>query len=247
MTKKGKPEKIIIDGKRLDGRGLEDFRPINIEVGNLVHAGGSASFKFGETFAQAAIFGPREMHPRHLQDPKKIFLKCRYAMAPFSTKERIRPGRSRRGTEISKVTREALSSVIFLDDYPKTMVNIYVEILQADATTRCAGINAASLALVDAGVPMKNLVSSCSVGKADNQIVLDVDGIEDNYGDVDLAVATIANEDKFVLMQMDGIITRKELTKMLELAKKGCADVFELQKNALKEKYKTGEQNETEE
>ena len=247
MSKVGGPEKFIIDGKRIDGRKLEEFREIKIKVSNLKNANGSASFKFGNTYAQAAIFGPQEMHPRHLLDPQRSYIKCRYTMAPFSTKERIRPGRSRRGTEISKVLKEALSSVIFLEDYPKTLINIYIEILQADATTRCAGLNAASLALVDAGIPMKNMISSCSVGKVGGEIVLDVDGLEDNYGDVDLAVATIANEDKFVLMQMDGIITREDLTKMLTLAKKGCSEVFEKQKQALKERYGTGEKNEKEE
>ena len=244
MTKAGAPEKLIVDGKRIDGRGFEEFRPIEIKVANLKNAGGSASFKFGNTFAQAAIFGPQEMHPRHLLDPQKAYIKCRYTMAPFSTKERIRPGRSRRGTEISKVLKEASKSVIFLEDYPKTLINIYVEILQADATTRCAGLNAASLALVDAGIPLKNLITSCSVGKIDGQIVLDVDGLEDNYGDVDMAIAMIGDEDKYVLLQMDGIITREDLSKMLELAKTGCSKIFELQKNALTEKYKTGELNE---
>ncbi len=244
MTKVGAPEKMIVNGKRLDGRELEEFRPIEIEVSNLKKANGSATFKFGDTFAQAAVFGPQQMHPKHLQDPLKAYIKCRYAMAPFSSKERIRPGRSRRGTEISKVVKEALSSVIFLEDYPKTLINIYIEILQADATTRCAGLNAASLALVDAGIPMKNLITSCSVGKVDGQVVLDVGGPEDNFGDVDMAVAMIGNEDKYVLLQMDGIITRDELSRMLDLAKSGCSNLFDMQRNALKEKYKTGDLDE---
>jgi exosome complex component RRP41 len=247
MTKVGKPERMIIGGKRLDGRELEHFRAISIEIGNLKKAAGSAVFKFGDTYAQTAVFGPQEMHPKHLQNPEKSFIKCRYAMAPFSSTERIRPGRTRRATEISKVIKEAFSDVIFLEDYPKTSIDIYIEILQADASTRCAGLNAASLALVDAGIPMKNLVSSCSVGKVDGKIVLDVGGLEDNYGEVDMAVATVADEDKFILLQMDGIVTKQELSKMLDLARKGCSQIFEMQKNALKEKYKIGEGDEQDE
>ena len=104
-------------------------------------------------------------------------------------------------------------------------------------------MNAASMAMADAGIPMKNLVTSCSVGKLDGQIIVDVAGLEDNYGDVDMATAMIGNEDKVVLLQMDGIITKDELKKMLEYARKGCAEIFEKQKQALKEKYKTGENN----
>jgi exosome complex component RRP41 len=241
MTKVGKPEKMIDNGKRLDGRGLDEFRPISLEVGNLKRAEGSAIFRFGNTHALSAVFGPQTVHPRHIEDPQKAVLKCRYSMIPFSTKERIRPGPSRRASEISKVLRDALSNVIFFEDYPKTLINVYVEIIQADGTTRCAGLNAASLAMVDAGIPMKNLVTSCSVGKIDGEIILDVAGLEDNYGDVDMAVAMIGNEDKIVLLQMDGIITKEDLKKMLDYARKGCAEIFEKQKQVLKEKYKTGE------
>jgi exosome complex component RRP41 len=243
MTKVGKPEKMIDKGKRLDGRGLEDFRPISTDVCVLKRAEGSATFSFGNTRALAAVFGPKIVHPRHIEDPQQAVMKCRYSMIPFSTKERIRPGPSRRASEISMVLREALSNVVFFKDYPKTLINVYVEIMQADGTTRCAGLNAASLAMADAGIPMKNLVTSCSVGKLDGEIIVDVAGLEDNYGDVDMATAMIGNEDKFVLLQMDGIITKEELRKMLGYARKGCAEIFEKQKQILKEKYKTGESN----
>jgi len=241
MTKVGQPEKMIIDGKRLDGRSFEEFRPITVEVGVLKRAEGSAVFKFGDTYALAAVHGPRPFHPKHMQDPQKAILRCRYAMAPFSTNERIRPGVSRRSVEISKVLNEALSNVVFFEDYPKTGIDVFVEILQADASTRCAGLNAASLALAEAGVPIKDLISSCSVGKVDGKLVIDIGGDEDQFGDVDMATATIANEDKFVLLQMDGILNKEEFFQLLEFAKKGCAEVYEKQKNALKEKYKTGE------
>ncbi|MFH0928875.1 MAG: exosome complex exonuclease Rrp41 [Candidatus Aenigmatarchaeota archaeon] len=241
MGKAGKPEKMIINGKRLDGRTLDQFRPMELEIGVLKKSNGSATFRFGNTYALAAVQGPREVHPRHMEDPQKTILRCRYAMAPFSTKERIRPGRSRRATEISMVIKEALSNVVFFNEYPKTAVDVFMEILQADASTRCAALNAASLALVDAGVPMSNMVSSCSVGKVDGQIALDLYGIEDNYGDVDMAVAMVGNEDKVVLLQMDGIITREEMVTMLKLAGKGCSEISEKQRQALREKYNTGD------
>ena len=241
MGKVGKPERMFINGKRIDGRDVNEFRPISIEVGTLKRAGGSAIFKFGDTYALAAVYGPKTMHPRHLQDPQKAVLRCRYSMAPFSTQERIRPGVSRRSVEISKVLNEALSNVIFFEDYPKTGIDVFIEILQADASTRCAGLNAASLALAEAGVPIKNLISSCTVGKVEGKIVLDVGGAEDQFGDVDMASATIGNEDKIVLLQMDGIASREEFLTMINLARKGCAEIYDKQKDALKEKYKVGE------
>ncbi len=239
--KAGQPDKLIVHEKRLDGRTLTDMRPMKAEVGVIKRALGSATFRFGDTYALSAVYGPRPFHPKFLQDPQRLVLNCKYNMAPFSTMERVRPGHSRRSIEISKVTRMALANVVFVEDYPRTGVDILIEILQADASTRCAGLNAASVALADAGVPMKELVSSCSVGKVEGHIVMDVGGLEDNYGDVDMAVATVGGQDKVVLLQMDGIITKDEFMKMLEMAKEGCARVHKMQIEVLREKYKTGD------
>lgn len=238
-------KKLIVSGKRLDGRELDQFRQIEAKVGILKRAGGSALFGFGHTIAIAAVYGPRSVHPRHMQDPQMAILRCRYNMAPFSTQERVAPKPSRRSIEISKVINKALSEVIFFDEYPKTMIDVFMEILEADASTRCAAINAASLALADAGIPMRDLVCSCSVGKIDGQIVLDVGGLEDNYGEVDIAVATIPTENKILLLQLDGIITKEEFLKALALAQRGCEQIYKIQKQALKSRY-SGEGNDVE-
>jgi len=237
MSKLGAPESLIVNGKRLDGRELEQFRPIKAEVGIITRAQGSASFWFGDTRAIAGVYGPRSMYPRGLQDPTKTILRCRYFMAPFATWERSRPGISRRSTEISKVIGEALSNVVFLEDYPKTAIDIFMDIIQAEASTRCAALNAASLALANAGVPMRDLVSSVSVGKIDGKLVLDISGPEDNYGEVDMALATVGGSDRFVLLQMDGILTKEEFARLLELGQRGCAEVYAKQKEALKKYY----------
>ena len=237
MSKAGAPEKLIVHGKRLDGRRLDEFRPMKAEVGVIARSEGSATFSFGETKAIAGVQGPRPMHPKGLQEPTRTKLRCYYFMAPFATSERGRPGRSRRSTEISMVVAEALSNVIFLEDYPKTALDIFMEVLQANASTRCAALNAASMALADAGIPMRDIVSSVSVGKADGEIILDVAGAEDNFGDVDLAVATVGGGDAFVLLQMDGVITVEEFRTMLEIAKHGCATVYAQQKAALLKRY----------
>ena len=232
---------MIVKGKRLDGRKLDEIRPLEAEVGVIKRAQGSAMFAFGKTRALAGVYGPRPMHPKGLQDPTKTILRCKYFMAPFSTSDRIRPGRSRRATEISKVIKEALSQVVFFEDFPKTATDVFMDVIQADASTRCAALNAASMALAEAGTPMRDLVSCIAVGKIDGKLVMDVAGIEDNYGDVDVAVATVGGGDKFVLLQMDGVISMKEFPKVLELAKKGCAEIHAKQKQALLRRYSAEE------
>jgi len=172
--KEGKME-LIRDGKRLSGRGFEELSSIKIDVGVLKRSDGSCYFELGDNKALAAVYGPREMHPRHFQNAKRAVVKYRYNMAPFSVDDRKRPGPDRRSQEISKVSREALDPVILRELYPKTAIEVYVEVLQSDAGTRTAGINAASVALADAGIPMRDLVSSVAIGKIDGEVVLDMD------------------------------------------------------------------------
>ena len=230
--------KLISNGKRLDGRRLDEMRPFEVKAGILDRAEGSGSFRTGNTYAIAAVYGPREMHPRHNQDPTKATLRCRYNMAPFSTTERVRPGPSRRSVEISKVIRGAFESSVFLEEYPKSVIDVFIEILGADASTRCAGINAAAVALADAGIPMKDMISSCSAGKVAGHLILDVSGSEDTEGEVDIPIAYSCRTGQITLLQMDGIIPKEEFTKAMHMAVGGCKQIYEAQKKALKERFK---------
>jgi len=228
---------LIKDGKRLDGRGFEELRPIKIEVGVLKRADGSCYFEMGGNKALAAVYGPREMHPRHLQDAKTAVVNYRYNMAPFSVDDRKRPGPDRRSVEVSKVSREALDPVVLREYYPKTAIDVYVELLQSDAGTRTAGINAASVALAAAGIPMRDLVSSVAVGKIDGEVVLDLNALEDNHGEADMPMAMVARTDTITMLQMDGRLTKDEFERGLKLAMSACHEIYELQRTALIDKY----------
>jgi exosome complex component RRP41 len=235
-----KPEKLIDKkGLRLDGRKPEELRSIKIEVGILPNADGSAYIQQGKNKILAGVYGPREMHPKHLALPDRTVLRCRYHMAPFSVQERKSPAPSRRDVELSKVIRESLEPAIFLEYYPRTGIDIFVEILQADGGTRCASITAASLALADAGIPMRDLVVACAAGKADDTIVLDLMDTEDKKGGADVPVALMPNLNAITLLQMDGILTFEEFEKAVNLALKGCRKIYTMQKEALKAKYES--------
>lgn len=232
-----KPQKLLIDGRRLDGRAPDELRPLRIKAGVLERADGSAYVELGNNKVFAAVYGPREMHPRHDQQPDSAVLRCRYSMAPFSVEDRKKPGPDRRSMEISKVTQEALEPVLFLELYPRSVIDVFIEVLQADAGTRTAGINAAAVALADAGIPMRDLVSSVAVGKVDGTIVLDLMKEEDQFGTTDMPVAIIPRKKVVTLLQMDGHFTKEEFKQALELAFKGCEKIYEVQRQALKEKY----------
>jgi exosome complex component RRP41 len=233
-----KSEKLIDKkGLRLDGRKPDELRPIKLEVGVLSNADGSAYIEQGKNKILAAVYGPKELHPKHMALPDRMVLRCRYHMAPFSVQERKSPAPSRREIELSKVIREALEPSIFLEYYPKTGIDIFIEVLQADGSTRCASIVAASLALADAGIPMRDLVVGCSAGKVDDAIILDLMDTEDKMGSADVPLALMPNLNAITLLQMDGILTLEEFEKAVNLALEGCRKIYALQKEALKSKY----------
>src|SRR3989338_3016635 len=153
--------------KRSDGRKPNELRKIMTKVGIIPNADGSAMFAFGKTVAIAAVYGPRQLHPQHMQNPSTGILRCNYDLLSFSVSDRKRPGPSRRSQEISKVTEWALSPSLYLEQFPNQVVDVQIYILQADAGTRTAGINEASMALAHAGIPIKDHVCSVAVGKID--------------------------------------------------------------------------------
>jgi exosome complex component RRP41 len=231
------PELLDANQKRIDGRGLEELRPIQIEAGALHRADGSAYVEWGYNKVMAAVYGPREVHPRHLQENNKAIVQCRYNMAAFSVDERKRPGLDRRSQEISKVLAEAFESVIFAEEFPRTSIDVYIEVLQANAGTRCAGLVAASVALADAGIPMVDLVPAVAVGKIAGQIALDLRKEEDNFGEADLPMALVPQSGRLVLLQMEGRMSRDELGRALDLGVRGCHQVYEKMKQALRQRY----------
>lgn len=228
--------------KRPDGRKVDETREIKAEVGVIPNADGSAMFSFGDTIAIAAVYGPKQMHPQHSQNPEKGTLRCSYNMLSFSVAERARPGPNRRSQEISKITEWALEPILMIDKFPNMVIDVHIAILQANASTRCAGINAAALALAHAGIPMKDLVASVSIGKLDKQLVVDLikeeEDWEEGEGATDIPITFFANSDKITHLQLDGKISPEELKEAIKLGRKATKKIYEIQKQALKDSLK---------
>ena len=229
--------KLIENGKRLDGRKPEDIRPVKMEMGVLHRAEGSCYLEWGGNKVIAAVYGPREAVPRHTQNPLRAIVNARYNMAAFSVDDRKRPGPDRRSREISKVISEALEKVILLERFPRASIDVNIEVLDAEAGTRCAGLTAAAVALVDAGIPMKDIPVSCAAGKIEDTVVLDLGKEEDNFGQADLPVAISPRTGEILLLQMDGHLTEKEFDQALKMAIDGCKIVSDIQKKAIAEKF----------
>ena len=233
------PSVVLLDenGIRCDGRKIDETRKVTIKAGVLKNANGSAYIEFGANKILAGVFGPRDVHPKHLANTDTGIIRCRYHMSPFSVTERKSPAPSRREIEIGKVIKEALKPALILEKFPRTSVDVFIEVLQADGGSRCAALAAASVALADAGIPMRDMVSACAAGKVADTIVLDVNNEEDQSGQADMPVGYMPNLDKITLIQLDGVLTPEEYKKCVETALVGCKKVYEIQKQAIRDKY----------
>jgi exosome complex component RRP41 len=182
-----------------------------------------------------------------MQDPERGIIRCNYTMLPFSVNERAKPGPNRRSKEIGLVAGEALSSIVDLERFPGTVIDVEIMILQANASTRCAGINAAAMALAHAGVVMKEMLSSVSIGKMDDKIVTDVikeeEDLEKGEGATDIPFAITSRTNRIALLQLDGRIQTHRFREAVDAAVNACKKILEYQSRALKGE-KINEQNE---
>ncbi|MEM4834686.1 exosome complex exonuclease Rrp41 [Ferroplasma sp.] len=232
----GNVKLIRDDGLRLDGRALNEMRPIKIQTGVVDRADGSAFIEWGANKIIVAVY-VREAYPKHAQNIDRAIVKARYNMSGYSVEERKRPGPDRRTMEISKVVSEALSSAIVLEKLPRAEVDVFIQVLEADAGTRIASLTASSVAVADAGVPMRDLVVGCTAGKVDGKVVLDLSKDEDNFGQADIPMAILPRTGKVVLLQLDGNVTEEEFNEATSMMMNAMPRISELQRDALMSKY----------
>jgi exosome complex component RRP41 len=136
------------------------------------------------------------------------------------------------------VIRNALEPVIVTEAYPKSAIEIYVSIVQADAGTRCAAISAAALALADAGIMMRDIVAAVACGNVSDTAVADLNKEEEDIeGTTDIPIAYAPRMKKITLLQLDGKVSPQRLKEAIKLGIKGCEEIYKVQKQALKEKY----------
>jgi exosome complex component RRP41 len=231
-------KELMKEGKRLDGRGMGDLRHIVITANPIKNAAGSAYIEWGGNKILAAVYGPREALPKHISDPQRAIIKCRYMMAPFSSlEEHGRVGMNRRAVEISKVTKETFESVVMLEMFPGSEISIMIEVLQGDGGTRAAGITCAAVAMALSGIPMTDLPYAVSAGKIGSDVVLDLNKIEDNYSDADMPIAVNPRNREVTLLQMDGEMTREEIRKAMDMVIEAGKTISRIQREAILAPY----------
>ncbi|XP_021916028.1 exosome complex component RRP41 isoform X2 [Zootermopsis nevadensis] len=214
-------------GLRLDGRRANELRQIRCKLGVFSQPDGSAYLEQGNT----KIRGSRT---KSLHD--KALVNCQYSMATFSTGERKRrPRGDRKSQEMSMHLRQALQAAIRVEVYPRSQIDIFVEVLQADGGNYCACVNAATLAIMDAGIPMKEYMVACtaSLGNGDVPLV-DISHLEENSGGPNLTVAALPLSGQVALMEMSQRFHLDHLPKVVECALQGCRDIHQILDQAVR-------------
>ena len=238
--------KILKSKKRIDGRGLSDVRPIKCEVGVLPRTHGSALFTRGETQALVTItLGTTEDEQRieSLEGQKRVRFMLHYNFPPFSVGETGRIGTGRREVGHGKLAWRALkSSLPVKEKFPYTL-RIVSEITESNGSSSMATVCGASLALMDAAVPIEKPVAGIAMGlikeKAEFSVLSDILGDEDHLGDMDFKVA--GTKDGITSLQMDIKITGitfEIMEQALNQAKEGRTHILEEMNKTIKSSRK---------
>ncbi len=234
--------KILKEKKRIDGRGLADIRPIKCEVGILPRAHGSALFTRGETQAiVVTTLGTSEDEQRieSLDGLQRSRFMLHYNFPPFSVGEVGRIGTGRREIGHGKLAWRAVNSILpKKEEFPYTF-RLVSEITESNGSSSMATVCGSSLALMDAGVPIKKPVAGIAMGLikegSDYSVLSDILGDEDHLGDMDFKVA--GTEDGITSLQMDIKITGitfEIMEKALSQAKDGRIHILGEMNKALK-------------
>lgn len=229
-------KQIIDNNKRGDGRGLEDIRKINIEVGLIPRTHGSAFFQRGLTHALSTVTlasPSREQLNESIRGEvtKRYF--HHYNMPSFASGETGRPGTGRREVGHGALAEKALLPVLPSEkDFPYT-IRVVSDIMSSNGSTSQASVCGSTLSLMDAGVPIKKPVAGVAMGlitEGKKYVTLtDISGFEDHFGDMDFKVA--GTKDGITALQMDCKVTGVDaevLVQALAQAKRGRLKLLDI-------------------
>jgi len=226
------------EGYRIDGRKPNELRKIRCNMGVFKQADGSAYIEQGNTKILASVYGPHEpsRNFRNELSQTKSLINVEYSQAPFCSVERKhRPRGDRRGLDMSHHIKECFEASIITTVYPKTQIDICLHVIQSDGSEFAVGVNAATLALIDAGIPMKDYTIACSASPSKEEILTDVNNIEESVGRGQFSAAIHPVTNTIVFLQDDGKLHENHFGVLLDAVQNGCQDIFAVLKKTVRE------------
>ncbi|EJU04550.1 ribosomal protein S5 domain 2-like protein [Dacryopinax primogenitus] len=206
---------------RSDGRRPLELRSFSAELTTHPSADGSASVSHGLTQVTACVYGPREAKNRAQTMHDRALVNIEVEVAPWAGEvRRQRTKGDRRTAEFAASVKATFEPVIQTTLYPRSEIDIHIHVLQLDGGLLQAGINATTLALVDAGIPMLDYVSSLSAGLYHTTAMLDLTNLEES--DLpSVTVAVLPRSGKVTLVSMETRLHVDRFEEMFKLAMEG--------------------------
>ncbi|KFM76181.1 Exosome complex component RRP41, partial [Stegodyphus mimosarum] len=217
-------ELLSDQGIRMDGRRPGELRKIECKLGVSASADGSAYLEQGNTKVLASVYGPHDVTGRKSKALNaRAFINCQYKTAPFSSSSRIRVSfNDRRSQEISIVLRQAFEATILTNLYPGSQIDIFFLVLHSDGGNCSACINAGTLALINAGIPLKDYLCACSAGFVNETPLMDVNHFEAMLGGAELNLAILKKSQAIVCDELTARLHRDHMPKIRQIAIEGC-------------------------
>jgi len=226
-----------IAGFRRDGRLPTETRLVECSLSTIegAHVDGSATYSIGTTMVIASVAGPRECLNRKDKQHERAYISTRVESTAFSRGSRQDPHRKlRHDKSLEILLQNTFNSAIQLHLYPRSEIIISVTIVQNDGGVEAAAINAATLALIDAGVPLDDYVIGCTSGFLDEVAVVDLSYSERTSRPPELTIAVLPVSEKIVTIQMQRTIEDKEFEKLLNTAMMGVKEIHEFLKSRVR-------------
>eukprot|EP00026_Physarum_polycephalum_P008728 Phypoly_transcript_08828.p1 GENE.Phypoly_transcript_08828~~Phypoly_transcript_08828.p1 ORF type:complete len:242 (-),score=20.15 Phypoly_transcript_08828:50-775(-) len=231
-----KLEFVSPEGYRIDGRKPNELRKIKSKLGIFSRADGSAYLEQGNTKVIAAVYGPREVTDRRKAHHDKAIINCEFSVSTFATSERRKRTKGdRRNMEIALIVKQTFEATVLVNLFPRSQIDIYIQVLQSDGGDKTAAINASTLALIDAGVPMRDFVCACAAGCIDGIPLLDLNYVEGTAGGPELPVALLPRTDGIVMLQMESRLPLDMFERVLQLASLGAHSMHNILKEAVRD------------
>lgn len=225
------------EGFRIDGRKPNEVRKLVCRLGIFEQADGSSYVEMGNTRVLAAVYGPHEVRgsSRGKQTHDRAVINCQYSMATFSTSERrTRPRTEYRSLEITANVKEVFETAILTQLYPHSQIDIFLEVLQSDGSNYAACVNAATLALIHAGICLKDVVTASSAGLIDRKEIIDVNYAEESISSTPVLTIALLPKTKEVLsMESTGRLGFDSVSTVMDAATEGCLQVYEVMRQAV--------------
>jgi len=231
------PSRLVsASGQRIDGRGLEEFRPPFLQVGTNSQASGSAYVEFNNTKVMAAVYGPRQTTRGGLGFSTDGFLQVDLKTGTFSRRQRGKFGQSQEEKEGSALVQRALEPSVQLHTFPKATVDVYILVLESGGSDLACAITCASLALADAGVELYDLVAGSSVSLVGEHLLLDPAASESAREDAGMLVAYMPQANQVTQVVADGAWPGEASAEGLEQCVEGCRQLDAVMREALRER-----------